>query len=112
MQERDQRQLMIIIKRDRLPRNIINMRCFQSRRRTRVPLLTTPHKDLRLIWTRQQRHWTIDDLKHVAWPDEFRFQLSRADICVLVWKQSYKSMDPICQKGTVLARRGSVMVMV
>ncbi|GFX26617.1 HTH_Tnp_Tc3_2 domain-containing protein [Trichonephila clavipes] len=45
--------------------NIIDMR-FQSRRPTRVPLLTARHKALRLAWTRQHQHWTVDYWKHVA----------------------------------------------
>ncbi|GFX06086.1 HTH_Tnp_Tc3_2 domain-containing protein [Trichonephila clavipes] len=82
MQEWGQRRLTRIIKRDRratlpqiatdfnagpstsvtvrtLQRNIIDMG-FRSRRPTRVPLLTARHKALRLAWTRQHRHWTVD----------------------------------------------------
>ncbi|GBO09266.1 hypothetical protein AVEN_228619-1 [Araneus ventricosus] len=51
----------------------------QSRRPTRVPLLTALHKALRLAWTRQHYHWTVDDWKLVAWSDETRFQLYRRD---------------------------------
>ncbi|GFU54495.1 HTH_Tnp_Tc3_2 domain-containing protein [Trichonephila clavipes] len=82
MQERDQRQLTRIIKRDRraifpqiaadfnpglstsvavrtIQRNIIDMG-FRSRRPISVPLLTAQHKALRLTWAHQQRHWTAD----------------------------------------------------
>ncbi|GFU75714.1 uncharacterized protein TNCV_1651741 [Trichonephila clavipes] len=48
-------------------------------------------------WARQHRHWTVDDWKHVAWSDEFRFQLNRADGRVRVWRQPHGSMDPTCQ---------------
>ncbi|GBM24270.1 hypothetical protein AVEN_22596-1 [Araneus ventricosus] len=51
----------------------------QSRRPTRVPLLTARHKALLLSWARQHYHWTVDDWKNVAWSDESRFQLYRAD---------------------------------
>ncbi|GBM89479.1 hypothetical protein AVEN_187050-1 [Araneus ventricosus] len=64
-------------------RTVINMG-FQSRRPTRVPLLTTRHKILLLSWARQHYHWTVDDWKHVAWSDESRFQLYRTDARVRV----------------------------
>ncbi|GBN16570.1 hypothetical protein AVEN_256050-1 [Araneus ventricosus] len=51
----------------------------QSRRLTRIPLLTARHKALLLSWARQHYHWTVDDWKHVAWYDESRFQLYRTD---------------------------------
>ncbi|GFX77236.1 uncharacterized protein TNCV_5063691 [Trichonephila clavipes] len=72
----------------------------RSRRPTRVPLLTARHKALRLAWVRQHRHWTVDDWKHVAWSDESRFQLNRADGGVGVWRKHYESMDPACQQGS------------
>ena len=129
MQDRDQRRLTRIIKRDRraflpqiaadfnagpstnisvrtIQRNIIDMG-FRSRRPTRVPLMTARHKALRLAW---DRHWTVEDWKHVAWSDESRFQLLRADGRVRVWRQPHESMDPTCQQGTVQAGGGSVMV--
>ncbi|GBN76464.1 hypothetical protein AVEN_751-1 [Araneus ventricosus] len=59
-------------------RAIINMGS-QSRRPTRVPLLTALHKALLLSWARQHYHWTVDDWKHVTWSDESRFQLYRTD---------------------------------
>ncbi|GBM80330.1 hypothetical protein AVEN_132895-1 [Araneus ventricosus] len=59
---------------------------FQSRRPTHVLLLTARHKALRLAWASQHHHWTVDD---VAWSDESRFQLFRADGLVRVWGQSH-----------------------
>ncbi|GBO03771.1 hypothetical protein AVEN_264650-1 [Araneus ventricosus] len=58
-------------------------------RPTRVPLLTALHKALLLSWARQHYHWTVDDWKHVAWSDESRFQLYRADACVRAWRQHH-----------------------
>ncbi|GFW32950.1 transposable element Tcb2 transposase [Trichonephila clavipes] len=84
--------------------------CFRSRRPTRVLFLTARHKALRLSWTRQHRHWTVDDWKHVAWSDESRFQLNRSDGRVKVWRQPHKFIDLTCQQGTVQDSRGSVMV--
>ncbi|GBL99747.1 hypothetical protein AVEN_249774-1 [Araneus ventricosus] len=59
----------------------------QSRRPTRVPLLTALQKALLLSWTRQHYYCTVDDWKHVTWPDESRFQLYRTDARVRVWRQ-------------------------
>ncbi|GBM43194.1 hypothetical protein AVEN_50112-1 [Araneus ventricosus] len=69
-------------------RTIINMGS-QSRRPTRVPLLTALHKALLLSWARQHYHWTVDDWKHVTWYDESRFQLYRTNARVRVWRQHH-----------------------
>ncbi|GBM13869.1 hypothetical protein AVEN_156225-1 [Araneus ventricosus] len=69
-------------------RTVINMGS-QSRKPTRVPLLTALHKALLLSWVRQHYHWTVDDWKHVAWSDESRFQLYRTDARVRVWRQHH-----------------------
>ncbi|GFV50119.1 transposable element Tcb2 transposase [Trichonephila clavipes] len=68
------------------------------------------HKALRLAWACQHRHWTVDDWKHVAWSDESRFQLNRADGYVRVWRKPHESLDPTCQQGTSHAGGGSEMV--
>ncbi|GFW75217.1 transposable element Tcb2 transposase [Trichonephila clavipes] len=132
MRERDQRRLKRVVKRGRravipkiaadfnarpstsvsvrtIQQNIIDMG-LRSRRLTPVPLLTARHKTSHFPWDRQNRHWTVDDWKHVAWSDEFHFQLNRADGRVRVWKKSHKPMDPTCQQGTVQAGGGSVIV--
>ncbi|GFV68805.1 transposable element Tcb2 transposase [Trichonephila clavipes] len=72
--------------------------------------MTVRHKALRLAWAHQQGYWTVDDWKHIAWTDESRLQLNRADGRVRVWRQPDEPMEPICQKGTVQAGGGSVMV--
>ncbi|GFV43906.1 transposable element Tcb2 transposase [Trichonephila clavipes] len=92
-----------------IQRNILDMG-FQSRRPTRVPLLTARYKALRLAWAHQYRHWIVDDWKHVAWYDESRFQWNPADGRFRVCRQPHESMDPTCQQGTFQASGGSVMV--
>ncbi|GBM64896.1 hypothetical protein AVEN_30281-1 [Araneus ventricosus] len=69
-------------------RTVINMGS-QSRRPTRVPLLTALHKALLLSWARQHYHWTVDGWKHVAWSDESRSDLYRTDARVRVWRQHH-----------------------
>ncbi|GBN49763.1 hypothetical protein AVEN_36001-1 [Araneus ventricosus] len=69
-------------------RTVINMGS-QSRRPTRVLLLTARHNALRLAWARQHCHWTVDEWKHVACSDESRFQLYRTDTRVRVWRQHH-----------------------
>lgn len=128
LQERDQRRLKRMVQIDKsaalpqtaadfnagpsasvtvrsIQRNIFDMG-FRSRRPTRVRLMTARHKALRLCWASQHRHWTLDDWKHVAWFDESRLKLYRADGRERVWCQPHESMDP----WTVQAGGGSVMV--
>ncbi|GBN11447.1 hypothetical protein AVEN_222260-1 [Araneus ventricosus] len=83
---------------------------FRSRRTTIVPLLIEGHKALCIARARQHCHWTVDDWKHVAWSDESRFQLYRADGRVRVWRKPHESMDPTCQQGTAQSGGTSVMV--
>ena len=58
---------------------ILSIWTFGAEPPTYAPLLTAQHKVLRRAWARQHRYWTVDDWKHVAWSDESRFQLYRAD---------------------------------
>ncbi|GFV37028.1 uncharacterized protein TNCV_2381751 [Trichonephila clavipes] len=65
---------------------------------------------LHFAWARQHRHWTVDDWKHDAWSDEFRFQLNRDDGCVQVRRKTPESMDPTCTLETVQDGGGSVTI--
>ncbi|GFW29352.1 uncharacterized protein TNCV_742941 [Trichonephila clavipes] len=58
------------------------------------PIVNARHKALLRAWARQHRHWSVDDCKHVAWPDESHFQLNLNDACVWVWRQPHESMRP------------------
>ncbi|GBM10961.1 hypothetical protein AVEN_171442-1 [Araneus ventricosus] len=73
-------------------------------------LLTARRKALCIAWARQHSHWTVDDWKHVAWSDESRFQLYRADGRVRVWRNPHESMNPTYQQRTVQSGGASVMV--
>ena len=46
----------------------------------------------------------------MAWSDESRYQLFRADGRVRVWRRPHEAMDPSCQQGTVQAGGGSILV--
>ncbi|GBL78234.1 Transposable element Tcb2 transposase [Araneus ventricosus] len=83
---------------------------FRGRRTTIVPLLTARHKALCIARARQHSHWAVNNWKHVAWSDESRFQLYRADGRVRVWRKPHESMDLTCQQGTVQSGGASVMV--
>lgn len=83
---------------------------YGSRRPTRVPLLTAQHCLQCLSWARDHIDWTLDDWKTMAWSDESRFQLVRADGRVRVWCRPHKAMDPSCQQGSVQAGGGSIMM--
>lgn len=73
---------------------------FRSRRLTGVLLLTTWNKILLCASTRQRRHRTVVDWKHVAWADEARFQLYLAGVRVRIWREPDESMNPTCQQET------------
>jgi len=51
-----------------------------SRRSHRVPLLSAKNKKLRLQFTQDHQHWTIEDCKNVAWSDESWFLLWYSDV--------------------------------
>ncbi|GBM28277.1 hypothetical protein AVEN_54051-1 [Araneus ventricosus] len=53
---------------------------YGSRRLNLVPLLTTCDRLQRLCWACEHIGWTLDDCKNVAWSNESRFQLLRADV--------------------------------
>ncbi|GFU05192.1 transposable element Tcb2 transposase [Trichonephila clavipes] len=101
-------RLSTIVPMRTIQRSIIDMG-FRSCRPTRVPLLTARHKALHLAWSRHYLHWTVDDWKHVAWSDESRFQLNRADGRERVWRQPHESMDCTSQQGTVQVSGCSMM---
>ncbi|GBM04891.1 hypothetical protein AVEN_252830-1 [Araneus ventricosus] len=83
---------------------------FGSRRPTRVTLLNARHRAARLAWAREQREWTLDDWKRVAWSDKSSFRLLQADVGLRIWRQAHEAMDPACQVGTVQGHGGSIMV--
>lgn len=95
---------------DRTVRRNLSSLGYGSRRPTRVPLLTARHRLQRLSWAREHIGWSLDQWKTVAWSDESRFQLVRADGRVRVWRRPHEAMDPNCQQGTVQAGGGSIMV--
>ncbi|GBL90016.1 hypothetical protein AVEN_175651-1 [Araneus ventricosus] len=71
---------------------------FQSRRPTRVPLLTARHKALLLAWDRQHYHWTVDDWKHGSWGT-----VQSGGASVMVWDVcSWRDMGPLIRLETTL----------
>ncbi|GFX51576.1 HTH_Tnp_Tc3_2 domain-containing protein [Trichonephila clavipes] len=40
-----------------------------SRRPTRVPLLNARHQAARLVWAKENRDWSVENRKQVAWID-------------------------------------------
>lgn len=77
---------------------------------TRVPLLSARHYVQRLSWAREHIGWTPDEWKILAWSDESRFQLVRANGRVQVRYRSHEAMEPSCQQGTLQSGGGSIMV--
>jgi hypothetical protein len=53
----------------------------------RVPLLSTKNKKVRLQWAKEQKHWTLENGKTIAWSDESKFLLFHADERTKVWRK-------------------------
>ncbi|GFV06504.1 HTH_Tnp_Tc3_2 domain-containing protein [Trichonephila clavipes] len=62
---------------------------FGSRRPTRVPLLNARHRAARLAWAREQRDWSVEDWKQVAWNYVSRFRLFNPDRRLRIWHQAH-----------------------
>ncbi|GFT17513.1 HTH_Tnp_Tc3_2 domain-containing protein [Trichonephila clavipes] len=69
---------------------------FGSRRPAGIPLLSARHRVARLIWAREHRDWSVEDWKRVAWSDESRFRLLKADGRLRIWCQAHETMVPTC----------------
>ncbi|GFW75864.1 transposable element Tcb2 transposase [Trichonephila clavipes] len=82
---------------------------FQGRRPSHVPLLTQRHEALHLTWSRQHRHWILNDWKNDVLYDESCFQLYRNDCRVRVWGKPHKIKEFSCLQGTFQAGGDSVM---
>ncbi|GBM98798.1 hypothetical protein AVEN_122549-1 [Araneus ventricosus] len=70
-----------------------------SRRPTRVHLLTTRYRQLRLQWAREHRDWTMDEWKRVAWPDVSRILIHHVDGRVRVRRLPGKQLLSSCTAG-------------
>ncbi|GBM33401.1 hypothetical protein AVEN_93284-1 [Araneus ventricosus] len=81
-----------------------------SRRPTRVPLLTTRHRRLRLEWAQEHRDWTIDELKRIAWSDESLFLIHHVDGRVRVRRLPGGQLLPFCTAGHTQDGGGGIML--
>ncbi|GBO36422.1 Transposable element Tc1 transposase [Araneus ventricosus] len=81
-----------------------------SRRPTRVPLLNKRRHQLRLQWTRENRGWTMDEWKRVAWSDESRFLVHHVDGRARVRRLSGEQLLPSCTAGHTQAGGGGIML--
>ncbi|GBM47063.1 hypothetical protein AVEN_179790-1 [Araneus ventricosus] len=80
-----------------------------SRRPTRVALLTTRHRQLRLQWALEHRNWAMDEWKRVASSDESRFLIHRVDGRVRVSRLPGEQLLPSCRAGHTQANGGGIM---
>ncbi|GBM02274.1 hypothetical protein AVEN_108818-1 [Araneus ventricosus] len=75
-----------------------------------LPLLTKPHRQLRLQWAREHRDWTMDEWKRVAWSDESRFLNHHVDGRVRVRRLLGEQLLPSCTAGFTQAGGGGIML--
>ncbi|GFT65897.1 transposable element Tc1 transposase [Trichonephila clavipes] len=83
---------------------------FESYPSMKVPLFNARHRVVCLAWERELRDWSVEDCKRVAWSNESRFRLLKADGRWKIWCQAHKAVDPAYQVGTVQERGDSIMV--
>jgi hypothetical protein len=76
----------------------------------RVPLLSAKNKKLLLHWAKEQKHWTQENWKNIAWSDESRFLLFHTDGRTRVWRKPHEHMHPSCRMSTLPAGSGGVML--
>ncbi|GBL95790.1 hypothetical protein AVEN_715-1 [Araneus ventricosus] len=82
----------------------------QSRRPTRVPLLTELHKALLLSWPDNTTIGLLMTGNTLHGSDESRSQLYRTEARVWEWRRHHLSIDPVRQQGTVQSGGASVTV--
>ena len=82
----------------------------RSRRPMHVPMLTPRHRQLRLKWARDHRHWTLAQWQSVAWSDESRYRLHHADGRVRIRRRPGKQLLDTCTAGRRQAGGGSIML--
>ncbi|GFW00869.1 transposase domain containing protein [Trichonephila clavipes] len=81
-----------------------------SKRPTRVPLLTKPHRQLRLRWAWEHRDWSMDQWKRVAWSDVSRFVIHPADGHIRIRRLPGEQLLPQCTVGNTQDGGGSIML--
>ncbi len=70
-----------------------NLRC---RRPARGPVLTTRHRQARLQWATQHRHWRHQQWRSIVFSDESRYCVSNSDGRVRVWRRRGERYRDAC----------------
>ena len=82
----------------------------KARRPVRRPLLTAHHKEERLRWCNERRHWNMRSWRRVHWSDESRFLLHATDGRTRVWRSRRTAYDQRNIMEEVPFGGGSVMI--
>ena len=72
--------------------------------------MTALHRQTRLCWCRQHRHWNLNMWGNVMFRDESRFCLWKLEGRVKVWRRRGERYADCCTDGVTAFGGGSVMV--
>lgn len=87
-----------------------NRRKIRARRPYKRPILLRRHRDARLQWSRRHLRWRRVDWNNVLFSDEARFNLSRADGRIRVYRRTGERYADCCVIQRDRFGGGSVMV--
>lgn len=129
--ERDGRQLVRILKKDRKINlqelnetfasststnvcdktisNYLHEQGFYGRVGVKKPLVTEVNRKKRLAWAKERKEWT-DEWENIIWSDESKFELFKGDGRRWVWRQPHEKYNIECLIPTVKSVQQGVMV--
>ena len=96
---RIENQLKVRGSRETIRRYMVNDLKWRKWRRKRLPMLTTAHKQRRISFAREHRHWTVEDWSNVMFTDESPFKVFYAPNAQndTVWGSQEENVPPAPQ---------------
>jgi len=82
----------------------------KGRRKAKVPLLKSRHRQARLKFARKHEHWTKDDWARVLWSDETKINFHGSDGAAYVWRADGEAPNDRTTLPTVKFGGGNIMV--
>lgn len=83
---------------------------FHRRRSTKLLLLALLYRLLCLTLAMEYRYWAVEDKRCAAWSGVSRFQVSRVDGRVYLWRRPHEAIDLGFQQDTVHAGGDIVII--
>jgi transposase len=126
--ERDQRHILINLKKDRrstlkdladiipsepsksMIRRTLHESGIESRIAVKKPFINRRNRAKRLAFASKYKNLTVDDWKHILWTDESSFEIGKNSKQVRVWRSSSERFHSSCLAPTFKSGRQTVMV--